>query len=454
MDKKIFSYYQLLLASKSSLLDVKERISVLKKLNDLIDKEQEKIIDAINKDLKKPYFESYTTEVAMVKKEINYAIKNLFNWSKEKRVNTPLSSMPGSSLVKPLPKGLVLIIAPWNYPFLLSLAPLISAIAAGNCAIIKPSELAPHTARFIAKLINDNFDHIRVVTGDSHVAKLLLALKFDHIFYTGSYKIAKYVMEQAAKHITPLTLELGGKSPCVVDKSANVMLAAKRILWGKCVNAGQTCIAPDYVLIDQEIKAQFIEHIKHWVKIMFDDDVAKSQSYGRIINRQHFKRLTTLLNEGQIIFGGKHDEEDLFISPTLIDNCHDDSPLLTDEIFGPILPLLSVEHVDQVISFIDKKPKPLVIYAFGHDKKNLNKLENHTSSGAFVINDCLSQASIIDLPFGGIGESGFGNYHGYYGFLTFSHMRAIHKRSSLLDNPIRYAPYTKSKLKLAKMVLS
>lgn len=437
------------------LLTKHARRIALKQLQKALVDNEDKIFHALTSDLRRPRFEAYVAEISIIKEEINLALRSLGTWSKKRIVKTPLVFQPGISYVEPTPKGLVLIIAPWNYPFQLSLVPLISAIAAGNCAIVKPSELAPASATVITEIINQNLDPhcFRAICGDATVAKALLDLPFDHIFYTGSTAVGKEVMKKAAEYLTPVTLELGGKSPCIIDDSADLNLAVKRILWGKCLNAGQTCIAPDYVLISDHLVNDFVSSAKAHLEMMFSKDAKDAESFGRIINQRHFQRLISYIKDGKVACGGKYDAKDYYLEPTILVDVKPDSPVMTEEIFGPILPLIVVKGIEGAIDFINARPHPLALYVFSKDKKAIRHVLDHTLSGGVAINDCVAHVGIIDLPFGGVRHSGMGSYHGIHGFETFSHMRAVHKRANLLDNPIKYAPYSERKLSLARMIL-
>lgn len=431
------------------------RKAALKQLQKALVKNEERIYHALAQDLSRSHFESYVLEIAIIKQEITTALQSLSGWSKKQAVPTPLPFQPGTTWVEPTPKGVVLIIAPWNYPFQLSLVPLISAIAAGNCVMIKPSEIASASALVIADIVTDYLDPrcFRVINGDIHTAQKLLDMPFDHIFYTGSTRVGIEVMKKAALNLTPVTLELGGKSPAIIDESCNLDLSVKRLLWGKCINAGQTCIAPDYVLIPHHMIKDFINKAKQHINTMFGSNKAASNSYGRIINQAHFGRLVGYLKDGLIAHGGSYNQESRFIEPTLLIDVKPDSAVMRDEIFGPILPIIGVDDMHHAIDFIVRRPHPLALYIFSQNQQSIETVIKNTSSGSVCVNDCLSQAGIKDLPFGGVGLSGFGNYHGKYGFLTFSYLRAVHQRSMHLDNPIRYAPYSDQKLKIARLLI-
>jgi aldehyde dehydrogenase (NAD+) len=450
------SIYQTLLKSNHDrvLLSISKRKSILKRLlHSIIDNEKQ-IFAALENDLGRAQFETYVAEIAFVKTEINYAIKSLNTWCKRKLAKTSIAFQPGISYVKPVAKGVVLIIAPWNYPVQLSLVPLVSAIAAGNCAIVKPSEIAFEAMQVIAKIV-DNLDPscFRAICGDEKTAKALLDLSFDHIFYTGSTDVGIQVMQKAALNLTPITLELGGKSPCIIDENCDLFIATKRILWGKCLNAGQTCIAPDYLLANKKIINDFINLAKTHLKNMFGDDISNSNSYGRIVNERHFNRLVSYFKDGRIVHGGNHDLSQKFIEPTLLIDVKKNAPVMNEEVFGPILPILPIDDMDEAIEFINQKPAPLALYIFSNNKNAVRKVLDRTISGGVSINDCISHVGILELPFGGVRHSGIGNYHGRYGFDTFSHYRAVHKKINLFDNPIKYAPYSERKLKIAKILL-
>lgn len=437
------------------MLPLSVRKSALMDLHTALKNKEQAIFEALRDDLNRHPFESYITEIAPIKNEIDLALKNLKSWNEERPVNTPIAFLPGASSLRPSPKGVVLIMAPWNYPFQLSLVPLISAIAAGNCALVKPSEMAPHSAKLIALIMEEALDKrcFRAVLGDSETSKSLCQLPYDHIFYTGNGTIGAQVMSRAAQHLTPITLELGGKSPCIVDRSADLSMAVKRIMWGKCLNAGQTCVAPDHVLIEKELMADFISLARSYIRGAYEEDILGSPSYGRIINEHHFYRLMSLMEDGTIALGGRHDLTRRFIEPTILTDVDKGMRVMREEIFGPILPLVAINNMDEAIESIQDRPDPLAIYLFCRDKILINRVFEHTLSGSLTINDCISQAGISQLPFGGVGQSGFGRYHGQYGFETMSHMRAIYKRSNVLDNPVKYPPYSESKLRIAKMLL-
>ncbi|MEO0867149.1 MAG: aldehyde dehydrogenase [Cyanobacteria bacterium J06642_11] len=430
------------------------RLAQLSKLKQAIIDRQADIVAAAKADLGRPEFEAYF-EIATLS-EINLALKKLKAWMRPQRVKSTLENFPSSAWIQPDPLGVVLIIGPWNYPFQLMVSPLVGAIAAGNCAILKPSEHAPATAKVVAELIADTFDpsYISVFQGDASVSQQLLAERFDHIFFTGGTAIGRIVMEAAAKHLTPVTLELGGKSPCIVDADINLDHAAKRIAWGKFINAGQTCIAPDYLLIDRTIKDTFLEKLKAAIGEFFGDDPAQSPDLSRIINQRQFDRLTGLLDSGTAIVGGKTDADSRYIAPTVLDNVTWDSPVMQDEIFGPILPVLTYERLEDAIDQINARPKPLALYLFSRDPAKQQQVLTETSSGGVCLNDTVLHIGVPGLPFGGVGQSGMGSYHGKASFDTFSHYKSVLKKSFWLELDWRYAPYKPSKLAQIKKLVT
>lgn len=429
------------------------RLTQLKTLKQLVIDNKADIIKALNADLHKPEFEAYATEIGVIK-EINYAIKNIHNWTKPQKAAVPWDLFPYSAKIHPEPLGVVLIIGPWNYPFYLMIAPLVGAIAAGNCAMIKPSELAPHTANLLSELISKYFppEYITVAQGGVETSQKLLAEKFDHIFFTGGTAIAKIVMAAAAKHLTPVTLELGGKSPCIVDTEINLEQTIRRITWGKFINAGQTCIAPDYLLVNKKIKPDLVNGLKKCLQEFYGETPATSPDFARIISKKHFDRLANFLNCGEIIAGGETNPEELYIAPTLLDHISLADPIMEEEIFGPILPIIEYTDIDEAITLINSKPKPLALYLFSENKNLQQRILQTTSSGGVCINDTVMQVAVSSLPFGGVGDSGIGSYHGKAGFDTFSHYKSVLKNSFRLDINWRYAPY-QGKLPLLKRLI-
>lgn len=429
--------------SSGKTKDVDFRIAQLRKLKDGIRKYEPGIIASLYDDLRKPPFESYAAEIGILYTEIDHVIRHLRSWASSRRVSTPLIHFLSRSVVYREPYGVVLIISPWNYPFQLAIAPLIGAIAAGNCVLIKPSELSPSTSETIAKIIQELFkpDYISVFQGEAEATKKLLEEKFDYIFFTGSTAVGRSIMTAAARHLTPVTLELGGKSPCIVHEDARLDYGIKRIVWGKYLNAGQTCIAPDYVLVHAKIKDVFLEKTIKTLHAFYGEDPSKSPDYARIVNERHFDRLSGLLKNGWIVYGGQCQRKDLYISPTIMDQVSADDPVMQEEIFGPLLPLVTYDEIDEVTAFVNQRPRPLALYCFSESKKIQQKVLAETSSGGGCINDTISHVGSQELPFGGIGDSGMGAYHGKYSYDTFTHERGILFRSSRVDMPLRYPPY-------------
>ncbi|MDY4790389.1 MAG: aldehyde dehydrogenase [Bacteroidales bacterium] len=435
--------------------DISYRILMLKKLKEEIIKSEKEIEEALYLDLHKSSVESYITEIGFAISEINLCIKKLKKWSKPKIVSSSITCFPSKARIISEPYGLCLIVSPWNYPFQLLISPLIGAISAGNCAIVKPSEHSPNTSKIIKKILDRVFEYEYVFTalGEKEVSQELLELEFDYIFFTGSSSLGKLVMEKASKHLTPTTLELGGKSPCIVDKDANIEVSAKRIAFGKFLNAGQTCIAPDYLFVHKDIKDVFVKEIIKSIKEFYSEESINSKDYGRIINQGHLLRLRKMLDEGKVIYGGYFNEEEKFISPTLIEDILLDSDLLKEEIFGPILPIICFENIDTLIQELKVKPKPLALYVFSQNKKVQDKIINNISSGGVCVNDTIMHIVPQTLPFGGVGNSGMGSYHGKKSFEAFSHKRSILNRKTWLEVALRYPPFTESKKKIVKKVL-
>lgn len=440
------------------------RIEQLKKLKSNIQENEEAIYLALHKDLRKSRFEAAVTELFFTYSEIDYAISNLSTWMAPKRIGKTMSNPFAKNRIYYEPKGVCLIIAPWNYPFQLVMSPLVSAIAAGNCVMVKPSELSPATSKIITKIILDTFneEHIACIEGDAEVSQQLLELPFDHIFFTGSTQIGKIVMAAAAKNLTSVTLELGGKSPTIIDKEVNLDKAAQKIAWGKLVNAGQTCIAPDYVLVHQDRLDEFIGLYKqHATQMYFKaKEQINTEVYGKIISKKHFERLSALITEAvdqgaRINWGGKTDEKTLTIYPAVLSQIPNGAKLMYEEIFGPILPVIAYETLDEAIAFVNKKPKPLALYIFSDNNKNTNKLIKQTSAGGTCINDVLVHIANPKLPFGGVNHSGMGSSHGFFGFSNFSHQRTVVKQRKLDFNHLVYPPYQTKQwvLKMLKRVM-
>lgn len=429
------------------------RIDMLKKFRKAIIENDELISAALKADLNKQPFESYMCETGLLLEEINFHIKRLKKWSKTRRVKSGIGQLPGKSYVCPEPYGVVLIMAPWNYPVQLCLMPLVGAISAGNCAVVKPSAYAPESSRVISKLIESAFPtgFVTAVEGGREANKALLDEPFDYIFFTGSVAVGKTVMEASAKRLTPVTLELGGKSPIIVDETANLPLAARRIAFGKVLNAGQTCVAPDYLMIEKSVEAPFIEEYKKALASFFPD--GDMSGMVRIINDKHFERVCNILdNSGSIVIGGARDAETRFIEPAVLTGVPIDSPAMQQEIFGPVLPVLPYEKLDDCIDFIRSRPKPLALYIFSENKMNQEKVLNSCSFGGGCINDTVIHLASSHMSFGGVGESGMGSYHGRKSFDTFTHYRSVLKQGKL-DVRLRYFPYKSGKEKITRMIL-
>ena len=432
------------------------RLQQLRKLKNSIVKHEQAIMEALKTDLGKQSFEAYTTEIGFVLSNISYAIKHLQKWTKPKRVRGTLSLFPSKGSVQYEPYGTVLIIGPFNYPFQLVIEPLIGAIAAGNCAVVKPSELTPNVSRVITELISDAFipDYICSIEGGVEINQALLQESFDYIFFTGSTRIGKVVMEAAAKNLTPVTLELGGKSPVIVDESADIAVAAKRIIWGKTINAGQTCVAPDYIMVQESVKDNLVSALKEEIVDFFGENPEESKDLGRIVSDKHFERLKEILEKDkeQIVSGGKASQDTRYIEPTIL-AANWNSNSMQEEIFGPILPILTYKTLEEAIQSIKKLDKPLALYVFTNKKEVVDKVLGAISSGGACINDVLTHIVHPDLPFGGVGASGLGAYHGKYSFITFSHQRSILKKSTRFQLPLIFPPYTDEKERLIRKVL-
>lgn len=432
------------------------RLTQLKALLRFLQEQEAEILKALYEDLGKPAAESLSTEVGVVISELKMTIKHLPSWMKPKRVGSPLMVMPASSQIYPEPLGVVLIIAPWNYPLQLTLAPLIGAMAAGNCVVIKPSEVAPATSRLLAKVLPTYLDpaSVQIMEGSVAETTALLAETFDHILYTGNGKVARIVMTAAAKHLTPVTLELGGKSPCIIDEFTDFTTVAKRLVWAKFSNAGQTCVAPDYVLVKETHESALLQALQQALKNFYGEDAKASRDYGRIINANHFQRLMKLIpDSGDIVVGGTGDEAKRYIAPTILRNVPANAPVMEDEIFGPILPVISVKNMEEAISFINARPKPLSLYIFSHNKKLQEHIITSTSSGSVAVNYPMMQYINPLLPFGGIGASGMGCYHGKYTFDTFTHYKSVLKKPFWGDVSFIYPPYGKAFIKLVRWLM-
>ena len=427
-------------------LEVKFRKQMLKKLLGALDKWEKPLCDALWADLHKSYEEAFLTEISIVMAEIKLHLSKLSSWAKRKRVSTPLKLFPSRSYITKEPLGNSLIIAPWNYPVQLLLNPLVGAISAGCTAMLKPSPYVPNVSAIIEQMISETFDkeYIAVVLGHRDVNTALLALKWDIIFFTGSQALAMTVMAAAAKKLTPVVLELGGKSPCIIDKCADIKVAARRLAWGKTLNSGQTCIAPDYLLIHKDVKAEFVTAFETEVKNLYGDDIKADKHYVRIVNDKAFERIKEYINESKVLVGGNYDADERYIEPTLLDNPALDSAVMTEEIFGPVLPVITFDDnesfLDKAVAFINSRPKPLALYFFGKEADGWD-IVKYTSSGGGCINDVIMHIANENIPFGGVGNSGMGRYHGSESFEAFSHTRSVVVTGTWIDLPFRYMPY-------------
>lgn len=413
------------------------------------------LLEALKKDLGKSQAEAWTTELGFLLKDLQHTRKHLKRWLRARKVSTPIVAQPGRSKLVLEPLGTVLIMGAWNYPLQLTLSPVIAALAAGNTILLKPSEISPHTASVLARLLPDYLDNeaVAIVEGDAEVAKSLLAQPFDYIFYTGGGEVGKSVMRAAAEHLTPVTLELGGKSPAIVTRHSDIKVSARRIAWGKWLNAGQTCIAPDYVLVEESVQQQLVDALKETITEFYTDDPQRSKDYGRIINKRHFDRLISLLAEHAVFNDSDYDRRSRYMAPMLVDNPPSESAIMQEEIFGPLLPIIAVASLDEAIEFVRQRDKPLACYAFTSDHQQQRQIERSISCGNMCINDTLLFMLNEKLPFGGVGGSGMGRYHGEYGIRTFSHEKPVMTRSFRLDVALRYPPFSKRKLAWLKKLL-
>ncbi|AKQ44455.1 aldehyde dehydrogenase [Rufibacter radiotolerans] len=419
------------------------REQMLRLLKTVIEKEEEAITRALAEDFGKPAFETYATEIAILLSEIKFILKYLRQWVAPKKVKSSFLNFPSTDAIYAEPYGVALVIGAWNYPFQLTLSPVIGAIAAGCCAILKPSEMTPATSQLIARMVQEHFppEYLTVAQGGPEVSQALLDLPFDKMFFTGSTAVGKIVAQAAAKHLTPVTLELGGKSPCLVDATADLAITAKRIVWGKFINAGQTCVAPDYILVQENVAPQLLEQLAQAITQFYGPTPAQSPDFARIINQRHFQRLKGLLTGTQIYAGGETDESTFYIAPTLLQNVSWQDPIMQEEIFGPLLPVLTYSSLAQAIEMVNAQPKPLALYFFSKDRDAQEQVLTQTSSGGACINDTVSHLANPHLPFGGVGPSGNGNYHGKASFDAFSHQKSVLKKPSNPDIPLRYPPY-------------
>lgn len=431
------------------------RMAALEKLHTAIKNNETKILEALESDLGKSANEGYLSELSVVYQELSYMRKALKKLMSPKRVAANLATFPCRAFKHAEPLGVVLIMVPWNYPINLSLVPLIDAIAAGNCVVMRPSQTSPACSHVLNEILSNTFsdNYIRVVEGNHEVANELLAQRFDLIFFTGSPKVGKTIMEAAAKNLTPVVLELGGKSPVIIDETCDIKLAAKRLAFGKCLNSGQTCIAPDYLFIPESIRESFIHHFAEYVSEFYEGDPLHCATYPHMVNQRQFDRVVGLLNDCEIAYGGQSDMETLKIAPTLVDHPSVDHPIMQEEIFGPVLPMLPYENLNEVIEYINEHEKPLALYMFSTNQASINRIIKEVSYGGGCINDTILHLANENLPFGGIGNSGMGAYHGAKGFETFSHIKSVLEKGKSLDWSFRYPPFKKSKLKILRSLI-
>ena len=444
------SYFQ-----SGATLPVSARLAALRRLYDAISSHEKEIRRALQKDLGKSGFESYMCETGMVLEEISYMLKHTRKFAREQRVHTPLAQFCSRSYKKPSPYGVTLIMSPWNYPFMLTLSPLADALAAGNTAVVKPSAYSPYTSEVLLSILTECFDpkYVAVVTGGRAENTCLLREHFDYIFFTGSQAVGKEVMRNAAEHLTPVTLELGGKSPCIVDQTADIRLAARRIVFGKYLNCGQTCVAPDYVYCHRSVKDQLIKEVQKQIRRQYGKQPLHSSDYGKIINERHFDRILGLIDEKKVVHGGGSDRSTLRIEPTVMDNVTFSDAVMQEEIFGPVMPILVFDSLDEVIRRINSMPHPLALYIFTSDKKAARKVTARCGFGGGCINDTIIHLATSEMGFGGFGESGMGAYHGKTGFDTFTHYKSIVDKKTWIDLPMRYQPYRKGAEKLVRFFL-
>ena len=436
-------------------LPVSVRITALRGLYTAIVKYENEIHDALNKDLGKSGFESYMCETGLVLEEISYMLKHIRRFAGEKRVRTPLSQFHSRSFKKPSPYGVTLIMSPWNYPFMLTLSPLVDALAAGNTAVVKPSAYSPNTSEILRKILSQCFDpqYVAVVTGGRAENTCLLREHFDYIFFTGSQTVGKEVMRNAAEYLTPVTLELGGKSPCIVDQTADIRLAARRIVFGKYLNCGQTCVTPDYIYCHRSVKDSLVKEIQRQIQLQYGEEPLHNPDYGKIINKKHFDRILGLIEEKKIVHGGNSDRDTLRIEPTVLDNVTFADPVMQEEIFGPLMPVLVFDNLDEAITRINAMPHPLALYFFTSDKAAAKDVTSRCGFGGGCINDTIIHLATTEMGFGGFGESGMGAYHGKTGFDTFSHYKSIVDKKTWIDLPMRYQPYRKMHEKMVRFFL-
>lgn len=436
-------------------LPVSTRVSALRRLYNAISKHEKEINEALRKDLGKSGFESYMCETGMVLEELSYMLKHTPRFAREKRVRTPLAQFHSRSCQKPSPYGVTLIMSPWNYPFMLTLSPLADALAAGNTAVVKPSAYSPHTSDVILRILSQCFEpkYVAVVTGGRAENTCLLREHFDYIFFTGSQTVGKEVMRNAAEHLTPVTLELGGKSPCIVDQTANIKLAARRIVFGKYLNCGQTCVAPDYIYCHRSVKDKLVSEVKKQIQKQYGKQPLSNPDYGKIINEKHFDRILGLIDKKKVVHGGSSDRKALRIEPTVLDNVTFSDAVMQEEIFGPVMPILVFDSLDEVIRNVNAMPHPLALYLFTSDNAAAKKVTSRCGFGGGCINDTIIHLATTEMGFGGFGESGMGAYHGKIGFDTFSHYKSIVDKKTWIDLPMRYQPYRKMHEKMVRFFL-
>jgi len=434
--------------------DVNKRIAHLKALKEFIQVNEHDILEALRLDLGKPHFEGYATEVGYVLDSISHTIRHLKGWAKDEVVKSPIHQMPSKSFIRYEPYGTVAVIGPFNYPFNLVIEPMIGAIAAGNTVIVKPSDYTPNTSEIIKFIIKECFpaEYVSVVTGGRDVMTELIHAPLNYIFFTGSVGVGKVIMRAAAERLTPVTLELGGKSPTIVHKDANLKLAAKRIVWGKFINTGQNCASPDYIYVHEEVKEEFLGEVEDALHKFYGEEPLLSEDYGKIVNERHFDRLIALIDQEKITIGGEIDRDTLYIAPTILENVTWDDPVMADEIFGPILPVMTYTDLNETLKIIDDKPKPLALYVFSESEIVQEIVLDKVRFGGGCINDTITHASNLNMPFGGVGTSGMGSYHGRDSFMTFSHRKSIHKKSTKVETGIAFPPY-KNKMGFIKKLM-
>ncbi len=441
---------------ESGNISLEKRIESLKNLKQTIKKYEREIYDALYFDLGKPELESYVSEVGFIYSSIDYALKNIKKWMKPKRVRNESAQITGKSYIYKCAHGVVLIVGPYNYPFQLSIEPLVGAIAGGNCCILKPSEYTPQTEKIIQKIITETFDekYIKVVTGDYKVNSELLDMPFDYIFFTGSVNVGKIVMEKASKNLTPITLELGGKSPVIVDETCDLEISARRICWGKFYNTGQTCVAPDYLLVNEKIYDKFLELLKKTIIDFYGNNIKENKDFGRIVNDRHTKRIVEIIKKdyNKVYFGGEYDIDKKYISPTILKDITFEDESMKDEIFGPILPVIKYKNIDDIKLYLKKYEKPLALYVFSRDEEFINYIINNFSFGGGCVNDTITHVASNNLPFGGVGTSGIGRYHGINSFKTFTYEKSIVKKNFRFDVKLVFPPY-KDKLNKVKRLI-